>query len=374
MRPPNEEHRAGKETGNTGGTVFSAARLFDAFKEADDQGTVNRSGKIFEAGDYPDKAAQFDEADLDRVVETFQPVENDLEHAATLLDGKLGKLERVWKKGAELFGTVSVPKWLDRLIGREPIKVSLAFDRDKRIVGHSLVVRPRIPDAAIMAAFSAAHPSSVTNAPGSGNAEPPKRKAMKLKEAIKHLFGLDRVDDLDAEVTLPEAVAAAPSPTIEPEPSPAPTPAPAFTGGDPERKAMEERLRTMEARFSAMAETALRERSLAFADQVIRNKKAVPAQRDHIAAVFCFAAKADAGTGPVFSAESGVTEGPHLEQLKKLFEAAPTHAFSGEAIPDGAALFFGSKVSDDGMDQNRKAKLLGMTGLGKAALKEPATN
>lgn len=345
--------------------VFSVERLFAAFKEARPDGSVVRTGKLFEAGDYPDKAVQFDENDLDLAVKTFSPVDNDLEHASTILDGHLGKLQKVWKKGAELFGEVEVPAWLDKAIGDEPIRVSLAFDRNKRIVGNALVLRPRIADAAIMSAFSASQASNSTPR----SKEQPK-KPMKLKEAIKHLFGLDKVDDLDAEVTLPEGVPAAPSPT--PNTLSAPAPAPAFSAEDPEKKAMEERLKTMEAQFAVMSEQALRERAYSFADHVIRGKKAVPAQRDQIASMFSVAVRADAGAGPVFSADKGLVEGAQVEQLKKLFEAAPTHAFSGEAIPDGAALFFGSKGGDGGMDQGRKEKLLNMTGLGKSALKGAA--
>lgn len=354
--------------------VFSVERLFTAFKESRPDGSVVRTGKVFEAGDFPDKNVQFDENDLDLAVKTFSPVDNDLEHASTILDGHLGKLQKVWKQGTELFGEVEVPAWLDQAIGEEPIKVSLAFDRNKRIVGNALVLRPRIADAAIMSAFTASQASQPT--PGSGTKEQG-NKPMTLKQAIKHLFGLDKVDDLDAEVTLPEGVPAAPSPTPNTPPAQTPTaPAPTFSGPgeDVEKKAMEERIKMMEAQFSAMSEQALRERSYQFADGVIRDKKAVPAQRDQIASMFSVAVRADAGSGPVFSADKGLVEGSQVEQLKKLFEAAPTHAFSGEAIPDGAALFFGSKGTGEGMDQGRKEKLLGMTGLGKSALKEAAKN
>lgn len=340
--------------------VFSEQRLFAAFKETRDDGTVVRRGKVFEAGDFPDKDVAFDEGDLDHAVNTFQPVENDLEHASTILDGKLGRLARVWKRGKELFGEVELPAWLDKVIGDEPIKVSLAFDRSKKIVGNALVLRPRIADAAIMSAFSSSHPSVISKGD-----KPEEHKPMKLKDAIKHLFGLDKVEDLDVEVTLPEAPAASSPSTPAPEtPAPTATPeaAPAFS-------------QEVDARFAAMEAQLLSEKAFAFADEVIRNKKSLPAQRDQIAAMFSQAVKADAGSGPVFSAETNaLVEGTQVKALRSFFESAPTHHFSGEAFANDAAVVLFGNSGSNGMNGDRKNQLLGLSALGQKAVEVASKN
>ena len=335
--------------------VFSVERLFTAFKEAGTDGMIIRTGKVFEAGDFPDKNVEFDEDDLEGAVNAFAPVDNDLEHGSTILDGHLGKLQRVWKKGKELFGEVALPTWLDKAIGDEPIKVSLAFDRQKKIVGNALVLRPRISDAAIMSAFTTARISTQE-----GN-----KNTMKLKEAIKTFFGLDRVDDLDAEVTLPEGLSA----PVEKEavtPTPTPSPTPTFSA-DPEKAAMEARLKAMETQFSTLSKQALTDRAFLFADETIRAKKALPAQRDQIAQMYAQAVTADANGGPVFSEDKGIVEGTQVAALKEFFNAAPTHTLAGEAISDASILIFGKPGNQAGMDEDRKKKLLEMSSLGRAA-------
>lgn len=334
--------------------VFSVERLFSAFKETRDDGVVVRRGKVFEAGDFPDKNVAFDEGDLDRAVETFSPVENDLEHASTILDGKLGRLARVWKKGGELFGEVEIPSWLDKAIGDEAIKVSLAFDRSKKIVGNALVLRPRIADAAIMSAFSSSNSSTLSK-----GEEPKENKPMKLKDAIKHFFGLDQVDDLDVEVNLPTvevAAASSPSTNTAPEPAPAtPEAAPAFS-------------KEIDARFAAMEAQLLSEKAFAFADEVIRNRKSVPSQRTQIAGMYSTAVRSDAGSGSVFSTENNaIVEGDQVKALKAFFENAPTHRFAEEAfVDDGAVALFGGSPSN-GMSKERKEHLLALSDLGRKA-------
>lgn len=339
--------------------VFGTERLFSAFKEASADGkTVIRRGKVFEAGDYPDKDVSFDESDLDRAVTAFAPVDNDLEHASTILDGHLGKLQKVWRKGAELHGEVHLPAWLDEAIGDEQIKVSLAFDRAKNIVGNGLVLRPRIADAAIMSAFS----SSISS-PLSKGLKPEENKPMKLKDAIKHLFGLDTVEDLDAEVTLPEGTPPAPSPATPPVEAPAPvgeTETPPVFNADP-------RLRALEAEI-------VKTKALAFADEMIRSKKAVPTQRHQIAAMFTGAVRQDAAGGTVFTAENGVVEGKSVEGLRAYFAAAPAHAFAGEAfVDDVAVLLFGNKRGE-AMEADKKANLLSLSALGRKAQEASGKN
>lgn len=355
--------------------TFSAERLFSVFKESTtNDGHVVRSGKIFEAGDFPDKGVKFDESDLDSAVASFSPVENDLEHASTILDGKIGKLEKVWKQGSELFGEVSIPAWLDEAIGKQPIKVSLAFDRTKKIVGNALVLRPRITDAAIMSAFSAANGLTPNQLTG---------KKMNLKHAIKTFFGIENVEDLNQEIevseklaNITEEIAAATDPgevVTNPEesaPVEEPVEEPAAKPEQSEFKASvsEESFAKLSAQFAALAENALNDKGLVFADNVIRSQKALPAQRAQIAAMFVQATKSDLGPEFKFSIETGWPEGSNVQNLKSFFEAAPAHKFAGESFPDFNVLPNRNHVNE--AEQTAKIeKLLGLSDLGRAALK-----
>jgi hypothetical protein len=122
---------------------------------------VVRRGKVFEAGDYPDKSFSLTSEELRAAVAAFEPVPIDLEHMSTPLDGKLGTLTSVemGDDGFSLFGTVALPAWLDALLEGTGRKVSATWDRTtKTLLGLALVNTPRITDAALMAAFAAAVP------------------------------------------------------------------------------------------------------------------------------------------------------------------------------------------------------------------------
>lgn len=120
-------------------------------------GMVLRRGKLFEAGEYPDKAYAMTPEELLAAVADFQPVALDLEHTPTVLDGKLGELRAVelGEDGWSLYGTVALPRWLDEQLGGE-CKVSCTWDRERKTLQKlALVNEPRVSDAAIMAAFAA---------------------------------------------------------------------------------------------------------------------------------------------------------------------------------------------------------------------------
>lgn len=121
---------------------------------SEDGDMVVRSGKLFEAGDYPDKNFSLSEEELAVAAAGFEPVKNDLEHRPTILDDSLGEVTAVEARGRELFGSVKIPRWLDSMLKDKPIKTSLTWDRTtKKIVGNSLVRNPRITDAQLVAAF-----------------------------------------------------------------------------------------------------------------------------------------------------------------------------------------------------------------------------
>jgi hypothetical protein len=119
-------------------------------------GLVYRNGLIFRSGDYPDKQFSLSPNELRRAAEKFSdPLDIDLEHVPTPLDGKLGRLMAVESNedGTELHGVVAIPKWLDAILPKH--KVSASWDRAKKtLAGLALVRHPRVSDAALMAAFA----------------------------------------------------------------------------------------------------------------------------------------------------------------------------------------------------------------------------
>ena len=129
---------------------------FDAIAPADAEGDfVLRRGKYFELGDYPDKEFSLNETEADAALESFSRMPINLEHTSTLFDGKLGWVRRLWREGRDLLAEYSIPAWLHRVTGGEPIKISSEWDRStKRPIGAALVLSPRIEDAVMMAAAS----------------------------------------------------------------------------------------------------------------------------------------------------------------------------------------------------------------------------
>lgn len=128
---------------------------------------VVKTGEIFTAGDYKDKKFKLTADELPLVVQQFKsPVSLDLDHKTTIqrLDSKLGKLTSIWHKDDKIFGRVEIPEWLNNVACKDeegndlPLQVSCAFGPDKAIKKLALTDNPRVPTAAVFAAFSAAHP------------------------------------------------------------------------------------------------------------------------------------------------------------------------------------------------------------------------
>jgi len=128
---------------------------------------IVKTGEIFTAGNYPDKKFKLTADELPLVVQQFKaPVSLDLDHKTTIqrLDSKLGKLTSIWHKDDKIFGRVEIPEWLNNVACKDeegndlPLQVSCAFGPDKAIKKLALTDNPRVPTAAVFAAFSAAHP------------------------------------------------------------------------------------------------------------------------------------------------------------------------------------------------------------------------
>lgn len=122
-----------------------------------DNDFVVKTGLIFRAGDYPDKKFQMSPEEIIVAESEFQSAPLDIEHNKSIFDGKLGELKAIKasEDGNNLYGAAVIPKWLNDVIGTDPIKVSCTWNREsKKLEKLALVTNPRVSDAALMAAFS----------------------------------------------------------------------------------------------------------------------------------------------------------------------------------------------------------------------------
>lgn len=314
---------------------------------------VTYVGKVFQAGAYPDKAFEIDEAELLQTAQSFEGVDLDLEHSEfkDVLGNKLGRLEAIWTNGAEAIGRLKVPYWLHELAGGK-LRTSLSFDQRKNIVGCALTLSPRIPDAEVAAAFArfsdlAAHTGAACEAqtapiPAAGRPAKEKNCMTSLKERLKVLFG-----------KAPEALQEA---GIEPHEldrieftEPAPKPDPAIQAQLAEFKAANDRLIAAQLNVAAVS----------FADEIVRAAKAVPAQRDHLISLFKTAMLAD-GQGTVkFSATGEITEGANMRALRDLFKDAQPHNLFTTQIPNADPNADGGTPDPAVIERLRNATSLG---------------
>lgn len=115
-------------------------------------------GKIFEAGNYPDKNYSMTAEELAAAATAFTGAKVDYSHVPGPLDGKLGEVTalEVAENGTDLIGTVKMPKWLDTALGATARKVSCTWNKaTKTLEKLALVNNPRIPDAVLVSAFAA---------------------------------------------------------------------------------------------------------------------------------------------------------------------------------------------------------------------------
>lgn len=352
---------------------------------AHDDGYVLRRGKLFEAGEYPDKGYSMTPAEIINAVERFTSCPLDLEHVPTVLDGQLGEVYSIETDddGRTLFGTVAVPTWLDTVLGGA-VKVSCTWDRDsKELARLALVKAPRVADAAIMAAFSAAQEDAGFAAPrqdtyhgqdalqgvhdmaarsgavcSPDNASaggyptfaaahevkamqmihdhavshgakclviPPRKAAMAAQEAPvqdEKRF----MDHMRAFFGITEEVA--PKPT---------TPPPTVVTPLPKIEDSAE-FKAAQAEIATLREERITSQAAAFADGEIAASRALPAERAALLASFAQAAKDDAAIGGVvtFAAGAETKEGTRVDALIAFCAARPAHTLTKPA-PQGEA-------------------------------------
>lgn len=374
--------------------------VYFADSRAVDGDTVLRTGKVFELGSWSDKAFALNDAEADEACANFAPVDNDLEHRKSILDGKLGQLESVRRVGDTLFGDVRIPKWLDIAIGPDPLGISLAWNSAKQIVGNALTFNPRITDACVTAAFScdaghsaleafaffsefagrrnsasdltdiqAVHDLTVKLGAKCLDPDPDPvttytketRPLMKIKDLLA-VFGIAGTPDLEAEIT--QVAAPAVIPAAAPA-NPAPAAIAAFTA---ENAALLGEIRaTREANTMIAAK--------AFCAELRAEQKIVPAQESAIIAAFCQNAKDDAKGQPgymeglaCFTSEGGLYEGPRLKTLRDQYAVAPKLGFTEEQLGATEKSILFTDGSQTELTPAALAGYLKASSLGKAAL------
>ncbi|MFY9234652.1 MAG: hypothetical protein WAO58_09355 [Fimbriimonadaceae bacterium] len=116
--------------------------------ENEDGRWIERSAKLFETGDYPDKGVTITIENLNALADGFgEPVPVLIEHADSPLE--LGFLTGVQALGEELFGTVSLTPEANSLVERSGARaLSLGLSPDLTAIREvSLVRNPRVESA-----------------------------------------------------------------------------------------------------------------------------------------------------------------------------------------------------------------------------------
>lgn len=115
--------------------------------------TIEKTAKLFTTGDYKDKGIKVTEADLDKLITSFKECPVKIEHSSSPFDGALGTLQRIWRVGTDLMGSISFTAAAWALIehaGAMAKQLSISIKKDlSALIEVSLVTNPRIPGAAV---------------------------------------------------------------------------------------------------------------------------------------------------------------------------------------------------------------------------------
>jgi len=129
---------------------------------SDEEMSSERTARLLEVGEYPDKGLTLTEGDLDGLIARFSaglPVK--VEHTDSPLD-PLGTVQRVWREGGALFGMLAFPSDLGAFLRRRgAAKLSVGLHRDPlRLAEVSLVLKPRVAAATLLSEDGPLAPNS----------------------------------------------------------------------------------------------------------------------------------------------------------------------------------------------------------------------
>lgn len=149
--------------------TFSAT--FAADDAVEDGEDMVLTGRLFQAGEYPDVAFAMTPAELYQTIQGFlEPVPFDLEHkplflAGTDLTGMFGQVEAVWADDDWMMARARKPRWLHQIMPET--QVSATFSReDKSLIGAAWTATPRVNGAELVAAFAKSLPDGVSDDTG----------------------------------------------------------------------------------------------------------------------------------------------------------------------------------------------------------------
>lgn len=319
-----------------------------------DKNTVTLKGKVFEVGTYPDKQFSIDETEMDNTIAKFNGVALDFHHLrmpngkrmTEFLGKPLGTLgQKLFRKGKEVFGEVTVPKWLADLTGNA-VGVSLDFAADKKIQGCALTIDPYFTDARVQAAFSASSEDgdeSEETKPAKSGIHGGKMKPS-IQDRVMAWFGLHKPEDIEeAELKAAFAGTSETKPTTETKATEAKSADDASAEFDKRFKALEDQNRVlMTDKANALAVT--------FANDAIATDKFDPSDREGLTDMFTAALKADGQAGQIaFSAEGVAVEGNHCQKMRKMVKDRTPHKRTLEVIHGDA------KFSDEEGKKRREA-------------------
>ncbi|MFQ3550395.1 MAG: hypothetical protein SNJ70_11680 [Armatimonadota bacterium] len=112
---------------------------------------IEKEAKLFEAGKYDDKGIEITENDLDIIIGNSSLVPLKIEHIDTAFDGAIGFIQKLYRKGKELFANICFTNEAWNLIKSADAKrLSVSILPDKTAIKEvSLVKDPRIADASV---------------------------------------------------------------------------------------------------------------------------------------------------------------------------------------------------------------------------------
>jgi hypothetical protein len=319
---------------------------------------VFKKGKIFQCGDYPDKGVSVSVEELRAGNESFAPVPLNIEHWHSVLDGRLGELIAVeFADDGSVFGLISIPKALDDLLDGQEVPVSIEIAHESlAIVGLAFAKFPRVPDAAVFAAFGV---------------EPPgKRKEnprMNWKDLFKAAFSkaVDEMPD-DAPVVTPAT---------------APTVAPVVDTATAEQlKAQQDALEQAKSELAelkaqqateaaAHQEQQVLAASKDFAKHYVQERKILPSQVEAVALQYSVALKSDNTGKACFASDGKATEGDATKALRTMLDAQPQHKWSQDFMSNAQFKAISGDNTDEGISADRKKALMAKTTLGRQATK-----
>jgi hypothetical protein len=421
---PKEWQDDGKSKHAADSLVAVAPALFAA------EPMVIKRGKVFEAGDYPDKGVDFTPEDLLRATVDFQPIPINSGHPlnASPLDGLMGELRSIElaDDGVSLMGEAAIPQWLADLLPEGETKVSLEWAKaEKKPLACSLVLNPRIEDAALMAAFAKRHDTdqgqaviqaihdraamggavckqdnaparmasaheakaiqdihdtatqhgAVCNAKGQGSlsmapayysGDSPRDKGRSIMAGLGDILRWlkNAPEGVDAEAFLTSGTLQGQSGTT---PAAATVPA-TFAAHDPEKDALRAELAREKAANIAT-------KAANFAERIIETKqKAFPAEREALINAYTQAALDDTNYGVVTFGTGA--QGTRVGLLEAAYEARPANQLTLEQLQPGIKGILFNNTESSQKDPNAPLsreeldKMLGMTALGQQILRE----